>query len=304
MKAIAQRLERPQQSSSIQTLIHRRVDLRPYTSLRIGGTAEYFIAPDTLNEIVDAIALARVMGIPMLVLGNGTNLLIPDSGFPGLVVHIGRNFGQMRLVGDALQVQAGASLGTTMGFLRAHGFRDFDGLVGIPGSIGGALVMNAGIPEFSISQRVKSVTVLKPDGTLVKLSREDCAFGYRTSRFQENDWMIISAAFEIGQDEHLDTEELMRRRRERQPLRWTSPGCVFKNPEGTPGAGWLIEHAGLKGAAAGGAMISPLHANFIVNRGRSTAFDVLQLIDCARKKVYKEFGVELQLEVAVVSDLR
>jgi len=304
MSAIANVQKSITTPTSLQTEIYRDVDLSQYTSLRIGGTADFFAEPRSLEEVVNAIAFSKALELPLLILGNGTNLLVPDSGFPGLVMHIGRNFSQMKVIVDRLKVQAGAGLGITMGFLRAHGFRDFDGLVGIPGSIGGALVMNAGIPEFSISDRVSSVTVLKSDGTLAKLNRAECAFGYRTSGFQHQDWIVIAAEFEIGQESDIDPEELMRRRRERQPLRWPSPGCVFKNPAETPGAGWLIEHAGLKGTTAGGAMISPVHGNFIVNNGGATASDVLHLIDFTRKKVYKEFGVELQLEVAVVSDLR
>ena len=304
MIAIAQSLQGSPSASAVKTLIHRNVELSEYTSLKIGGPAEYFASPNSFEDLTRVMAFAKVLDLPWFILGNGTNMLVPDEGFRGLVIHLGRNFGAIRIEENRLQAQAGAGLGETMGYLRHQGFHDFDGLIGIPGTVGGAITMNAGIPEFAISDRVLSVTALTGDGALIKLDYEDCEFGYRSSRFQNSGWIIVSAEFELGMDERFDLKDLMDRRRDRQPLRWPSPGCVFKNPPGTPGAGWLIEQAGLKGMIYGGAMISSVHGNFIVNRGSATAADVQGLIDFAREKVYKEFGVELQLEVAVVSNLR
>jgi UDP-N-acetylmuramate dehydrogenase len=281
--------------------IQRDEPLCRYTSLGIGGPADYFVRPRTLADVEDSLAFAREHALPWMVLGNGTNTLFPDDGYRGLVIHLGRHFSATRIEEDRLYVQSGAGLGATMGHLRAHGFYDFDGLVGIPGTIGGALAMNAGIPEVTISEYVVSLTVITSEGSLRELSREACHFGYRQSLFRQRPWVIVMGEFQLGSPPRFDPQALLRRRRERQPLRWPSAGCVFQNPAGPWTAGQLIERVGLKGLRVGGAMISPIHGNFIVNCGGATAADVLHLIDIARNKVYKEFRVELRLELAVVS---
>lgn len=283
-------------------LIQKNVILAPLTSLKIGGPAKYFAEPRSIIELQEALAFAQSRRIPWLTLGNGTNMLIPDEGIRGLVVRLGRKFSALELNGDRLHAQAGAGLGAIMGFLRARGYHDFDGLVGIPGTVGGAVTMNAGIPEFTISEIIESVFILRRDGELVRVQNSDCGFSYRTSYFQKSDAIIAAATFNLGLKERFNPVELLQQRREKQPLRWPSAGCIFKNPEGSRGAGELIDLAGLKGTSAGGAMISPKHGNFIVNRGGASSSDFYQLIDFARKRVYKEFGVELQLEVAVVSN--
>ena len=283
-------------------LIQRGELLSRHTSLGIGGPADYFADPRTLNEVEDVLAFAQERGLPWLMLGNGTNTLFPDEGFRGVVIHLGRSFSAKRIEEDRLYVQAGASLGVAMIYLRTHGFYDFDGLVGIPGTMGGALAMNAGIPEVTISEYLLSLTVLTNEGSLLNLSREECEFGYRTSLFRRRPWAILMGEFQLGGPQRFDPENLLQRRRERQPLRWKSAGCVFQNPGGPFTAGQLIEQVSLKGFRCGGAMISPIHANFIVNCGGAIAWDILHLIDIAREKVYKEFRVELRLELAVVSN--
>ncbi len=290
---------------SLREILRKRVSLASYTSLKIGGPADYFAEPRSLEELQAALIFAQSRNLLWRVLGNGTNSLFPDEGFRGLVIHLGRNFGAMRIdESDAkLVAQAGAGLGAAMGYMRVKGFYDFDGLVGIPAAIGGAIYMNAGIPEFSISERVSHVTVLGADGALTRLDQRECEFNYRKSLFQQRNWIIVEAEFQLGGAQRFDPQELLNRRRERQPVQMPSPGCVFKNPSGGGmGAGKLIDSAGLKGLRCGGAMISPLHANFIVNLGDATAQDVLRLIDFAKERVYKEFSVELQLELAVVSN--
>ncbi len=296
---------KPLRIPSVLKRIKRNERLARHTSLKIGGPADYFAEPRSIAEVQILIAFAEENGLPWLVLGNGTNVLFPDEGYRGLVIHLGRAFGAKRLEGDRLLVQAGASLGTTMGYARARGFYDFDGLVGIPGTIGGALAMNAGIPEFTISKLVRSVVVLTEKGKILRLSKEQCEFGYRTSIFLGRPWVILAGEFQLGGPKRFDPQALLARRRERQPLGQASPGCVFRNPlPSPPTAGQLLEQAGLKGLRCGGAMISPIHANFFVNRGGATASDLLRLIDIAREKVYKEFNVELQLELTVVSNAR
>ena len=298
----------------ISRLIERGVPLARYSSLRVGGPADYFARPRSLAEIRALLEFADRRKIPWWVLGNGTNVIFPDEGFRGLVIHLGRGFSAKRLEPEEkiLRVQAGAGLGTTMGFLRAHGFHDFDGLVGIPGTVGGALAMNAGIPEFTISELVERVTVLTDEGEMLTLPREACGFRYRGSLFRRRPWVIVAGEFRLGKAPRFDPQALLERRRRAQPLGTPSPGCVFKNPRvkdkkalpEPPTAGRLLEGAGLKGVRVGGAMISRKHANFLVNLRGATAADCLRLIDFARERVYKEFGVELELEVAILAASR
>lgn len=286
--------------SSIETVVQPNVPLAPLTSLGIGGPARLYAQPTDVDQVGDLVHYAEDHALPWMVLGNGTNVLFPDSGFPGLVIHLGRAFSRTRIDTDQLTVQAGAGLGATMGRLRAHGYYDFDGLIGIPGSIGGALTMNAGSRDTTIADRLERVTALRPDGQLVTLTPEECAFGYRDSLFRHHDYAILEGQFRIGGPQRFDPHALMAHRRSVQPLRQPSPGCVFANPPGGLSAGQMLERADLKGKRWGGAMISPLHANFMVNEQRATAADLQNLIDIARERVYKEFGVELRLELVVV----
>jgi UDP-N-acetylmuramate dehydrogenase len=302
MITLTQHFTRPISKTSLQEVIRRHVALSQHTSFKVGGPADYFATPRSLDELRGILAFAQAQSLRWMVLGNGTNSLFPDEGFRGVVIQLTRKYGAMRIDEDRLSAQAGASLGAAMGYLRVKGFYDFDGLVGIPASIGGALAMNAGIPEFSISERVRNVTVLAKDGALLRLNQEECNFSYRKSIFQKRDWVIVGVEFQLGAERRFDSEALLQRRRDRQPIQSPSAGCIFKNPSNGPGAGKLIDLSGLKGLKCGGAMISPLHANFIVNTGEASAQDILQLIDFAKERVYKEFSVELQLEVAVVSN--
>ena len=286
--------------AAIESIVQRDVPLAPLTSLRIGGPARLFARPTGVEQVARLVQYAEDEDLPWMVLGNGTNVLFPDAGFPGLVIHLGRDFSRTSIDDDQLTVQAGAGLGATMGRLRAQGYHDFDGLVGIPGSIGGALSMNAGSRETTVADALERVTVLKPDGQLVTLSHEDCRFGYRDSLFRRRNWVILEGRFQIGAPQRFDAPALMARRRRVQPLQTPSPGCVFANPPGSHSAGQLLEQAGLKGRRWGGAMISPVHANFMINDRRATAADLQNLIDIAKERVYKEFGVELRLELVVV----
>ena len=276
--------------------------LARHTSLRIGGPAKYFVIPAALEDISEALAFAQERELPWIVLGNGTNVLFSDKGYRGIVIKMGPSLGRIELKGDRVRAQAGASLAALIWKVRSVGLRDLDFLVGIPGSVGGALVMNAGIPEGAIADVVTRVEALTFDGKFITLTPEECRFGYRSSRFQEERLIVIDGEFALGIGKSWDGEELLRRRRERQPLGVASPGCVFRNPVGVGAtAGQLIDRAGLKGYRVGGARISTKHANFIVNEGGATSQDVLQLIDIARSVVLKYWGVELKLELAVVA---
>ncbi len=288
--------------SRLQGVVKTHEPLARHTSLRIGGPADYFVIPASLEDILETLDFAGEHGLPWIVLGNGTNVLFPDEGYRGVVLKLGPSLGRIELHEDRVRAQAGASLAALISRVRSLGLRDLDFLVGIPGSVGGALVMNAGIPEGAVSDVVTRVGALTFDKKLITLTPEECRFGYRSSRFQEERLIVIEGEFALGRGKSWDGEELLRRRKERQPLGVPSPGCVFRNPVGVKAtAGQLIERAGLKGYRVGGASISVKHANFIVNEGGATSRDVLQLIDIARSVVLKYWGVELQLELAVVA---
>jgi UDP-N-acetylmuramate dehydrogenase len=287
--------------SRLRGLVKTHEPLARHTSLRIGGPADYFVIPASVDDILETLDFVRDRGLPWIVLGNGTNVLFPDEGYRGVIIKLGPSLGRIEISGDRVRAQAGASLAALISQVRAQGGRDFDFLVGIPGSVGGALVMNAGIPEGTISDVVTRVGALTFDGKFITLKDEECRFGYRASRFQEERLIVIEGEFALGRGKAWDGEELLRRRKERQPLGVPSPGCVFRNPVGVNAtAGQLLDWAGLKGLRVGGARISPKHANFIVNEGGATSRDVLQLIDIARSVVLKYWGVELKLELAVV----
>jgi UDP-N-acetylmuramate dehydrogenase len=287
--------------SRLRGLVKTHEPLARHTSLRIGGPADYFVIPASVDDILETLDFVRDRGLPWIVLGNGTNVLFPDEGYRGVIIKLGPSLGRIEISGDRVRAQAGASLAALISQVRAQGGRDFDFLVGIPGSVGGALVMNAGIPEGTISDVVTRVGALTFDGKFITLKAEECRFGYRASRFQEERLIVIEGEFALGRGKSWDGEELLRRRKERQPLGVPSPGCVFRNPVGVNAtAGQLLDWAGLKGLRVGGARISAKHANFIVNEGGATSRDVLQLIDIARSVVLKYWGVELKLELAVV----
>jgi len=228
-------------------------------------------------------------------------VLFLDEGYRGVIIKLGPRLGHIETLQNTVRAQAGASLAALISHVRSLGLRDLDFLVGIPGSVGGALVMNAGIPEGTISDVVTQVGALTFSGKFITLKSDECRFGYRSSRFQQERLIVIEGEFALGRGKSWDGEELLRRRKERQPLGMPSPGCVFRNPVGVGAtAGQLIDQAGLKGYRVGGARISPKHANFIVNEGGATSRDVLQLIDITRSVVLKYWGVELKLELAVV----
>jgi UDP-N-acetylmuramate dehydrogenase len=276
--------------------------LKHHTSLRVGGEARYFVRPETVEDVKESLIFAEEEGLPWVAMGNGTNILFPDEGYAGVVLQIGREMREKRLdeAAGTLMVQAGESLVRLIRFLHFYDVQDFDFLTGIPGAVGGALAMNAGIPAGTISNLVEQVHALNEGGEQVILERAECDFGYRRSIFQQGRLIILAAEFQLGGEREWDLEELNKRRR-RQPLGRPSPGCVFKNPPGDH-AGRLIELAGLKGRKIGGAAISLLHANFIVNEGGASAADIKRLIDLVRERVYKEFRVDLEMELKIVSD--
>jgi UDP-N-acetylmuramate dehydrogenase len=280
------------------TLLAEEV-LAPYTTWRIGGPAELLARPADREDLALAIRWASSRGIPWKVLGNGSNLLVRDRGVRGLVLHLRQVLDAILVDGPDLAAEAGVLLPALASRAAALGLAGLEFAAGIPGTVGGAVVMNAGTRDGGLGKVVASVDLLDEYGALQTVPQAECAFGYRTSVFREHPGVVVAASFHLKSEKMEEVQarlaDLAARRKERQPLELPSCGSVFRNPEGDA-AGRLIEQAGLKGQREGGIEISPRHANFFVNHGGGTADDVLTLVERAEQEVEARFGVRLTRE--------
>lgn len=274
-----------------------------HTTYRIGGPASIHFVPATNEAAAGAMAWAREHKLPVLVLGLGSNVLIRDGGFRGMVLKIGKGLDAVSHRAGTWKVGAGLPLPLLARKTAEEGFGGVHKLIGVPGSVGGAVFMNAGAHGQDIASVLISATVLDPKGRLVDKASKDISFTYRRSSLEGH--VVLGCALRLEQDEpeRLKQEQamLLRKRREGTPFDQPCCGSVFKNPEEMT-AGRLIDRCGLKGRRVGGAEIAKLHANYIVNVGNASADDVLKLIDIARTAVFKEFGIELELEVKVLGE--
>lgn len=279
-----------------------------HTSFRIGGPVRMMALPRTKGQAQTLLRLAAEQGVAPFFLGNGTNLLVADRGYEGLAVKLAgqvnrEEFYQIREVNRRLLGGGGVLLSQLANAAWGRNLTGLEFAQGIPGTVGGAVVMNAGAYGGEIAQVLCSVTVLEPDGTERTLSVEACGFDYRQSVFTGGRQLIIEAAFALapgsGRDIKARMEDLSARRRAKQPLDLPSAGSTFKRPKGHFAAA-LIEQCGLKGAAVGEAQVSEKHAGFVVNRGAATAEDVRRLMDLVRETVLRETGVLLEPEVKLL----
>ena len=274
--------------------------LANYTSFRIGGPAELYLRPGTMADVPALIRLIRERELPLHILGGGSNLLVSDSGVAGVVLHLAG--GGVTRTGDAgLRADAGFAKAAAAVYAWRAGLSGLEFLHGIPGLLGGGVMMNAGAYGGEISQVTGSVTVCDREGRVFSLGKEALDFGYRHSVFADHrDWTVLSVDLELHPGDPAEIracmDDLMRRRREKQPLEYPSAGSTFRRPAGYF-AGKLIEDSGLKGCAVGGACVSEKHAGFVINRGGATCEDVRRLIDHIRETVLHQFGVELVCEV-------
>ncbi len=274
--------------------------LAPLTSFRIGGPADLLIEPAGIGEAHELVRHLRSQSTPFTVIGNGSNVLVSDAGFRGVVIHLGPGFSTAGLADGVVTAGAGMRLAAFVDFCVTRGLAGVEMLAGIPGTLGGALVMNAGAHGGEIGDTVVDVTVLR-GGDLMTLRRDACGFVYRDSALRGD--IVLSARFAPGTG---DVEALTARRREliarrnaTQPLTRPNAGSIFRNPEGTF-AGRLIEDAGLKGARIGGAEVAGLHANFISNVDDATAADVVALINHVRERVCAHSGILLEPEIRFI----
>lgn len=274
--------------------------LAKYTSFRIGGPADFYIEPADRDDLLDLIQYLGRENIPFVVLGCGSNVLVSDEGLRGVVINLEHGLNRIHIDDGIVNAEAGVRMGKFVDFCIQHGFGGVEMLAGIPGTIGGGVVMNAGAYGGEIANHFVSVEIIR-DGKVVELKKEECGFAYRRSNFSRDIVLKARFRFSLGDKAEMikQRRELLLRRNLSQPLNLPNSGSVFKNPAGQYAAK-LIEECGLKGTRRGKAQISEKHGNFIVNHGGATAMNVIELIELARRTVRDKFGVTLEPEVKLL----
>lgn len=278
--------------------------MRRHTTFAIGGPADLFVVPKTPEQLAKALQVIRDCGLPLLLLGNGSNMLVSDAGYRGAVVCT-MEMDDVRAVGEnRLIVQAGALLSRVSRYAQRAGLTGAEFAGGIPGSLGGAVFMNAGAYDGQMAGIVEQTEYLDGSGTVHTLTGEEHCFAYRGSAFRAHpDWVVLRSVLRLQPGDPaaiLDKmNDFAQRRRDKQPLNYPSAGSTFKRPEGYF-AGRLIEDAGLKGVSVGAAQVSEKHAGFLINRGGATCEEMLRLIELVQQRVREKFGVELECEVRII----
>lgn len=280
--------------------------MKNHTTFRIGGPAEYFVTPHTAEEIRKIVMLCKREQVPYFVLGNGSNLLVGDQGIRGVVIQIFKNFNQVVLEQEGIiRAQAGALLSKIASFAKEEELTGMEFASGIPGTVGGAVTMNAGAYGGEMKDVIVKASVLDCNGQIVFLSNEELELGYRRSAVGEKRYLVLEVwmALEKGKKETIEAkmEDLKERRTSKQPLDRPSAGSTFKRPEGYF-AGKLIMDAGLQGFSVGGAQVSEKHCGFVINTGKATAKDVADLIREIQRVVKEKFGILLEPEVKKIGD--
>ena len=275
-----------------------------HTTFRIGGNADVFVSPK-VSQVADVISLAKEYDIPVTVIGNGSNLLVGDKGIRGLVLSFGKEAEEIQLDGRCMTVSAGTILAKAAAEAAKNSLTGLEFAAGIPGTLGGAIVMNAGAYGGEMKDVIISAKVLTPEGEVKELSAEELDLSYRHSCIPEKGYIVLEACLELTPGNETAIRETMadfkNRRVEKQPLEYPSAGSTFKRPEGYF-AGKLIQDADLRGYQVGGAQVSEKHCGFVINAGDATAKDVLQLIEDVKRIVFDKFQVELEPEVKMIGE--
>lgn len=276
-----------------------------HTTFRIGGPADFYLCPHSTKEVQEIVEICKEEKLPYFVLGNGSNLLVSDRGYRGVVIQLWKNFSDITVKDCCIQAKAGALLSKVAAEALEAGLTGMEFASGIPGTIGGAAFMNAGAYGGEMKDIIKSVKVLDTQGEARVLPKEELKMGYRTSIVKEKGYTVLSVELELtrgNQEEIRNTmEDLKERRTSKQPLEMPSAGSTFKRPEGYF-AGKLIMDSGLRGFSVGGAQVSEKHCGFVVNKGGATAMDVLNLIREVQRRVKEQFGVDLETEVRFLGE--
>ncbi len=275
-----------------------------HTTFKIGGRADWFLTPDTKEQLSQTLKAINEAGLPCFILGNGSNLLVGDKGVRGAVVCL-KNMDSIRVYGDKIYAEAGAILSRVSTAAVGAGLTGTEFSSGIPGSVGGAVYMNAGAYDHEMKEIIKSVEYMDMQGNFYEIPADECEFGYRTSKFACGNYIILGCTLKLkpGNVDKIKAQiaDYTQRRVSKQPIEKPSAGSTFKRPTGYF-AGPLIEQAGLKGYSIGGAQVSEKHAGFVINTGGATAQDVFNLIEHIKKTVYEKSGVILEPEVKMIGE--
>ena len=277
-----------------------------HTTFRTGGNADALIKPSSINHIEPLFGLLKKNDVPYIVLGNGSNVLVGDKGIRGVVIQLGNEFGQVNVENTKIKAQSGIKLSRLASIAYKNNLTGLEFAGGIPGTLGGAVFMNAGAYGGEMSQVVTEVTYFDTDGKVKSIDGKDCDFGYRTSFFEKNKGaVVLGCTIELREGNPCEIKAMMddfaERRSSKQPLNLPSAGSTFKRPEGYF-AGKLIQDADLIGLRVGGASVSTKHAGFVVNDKNATSKDVMDLIKLVQEKVYEKFGVMLEPEVRFIGE--
>ena len=276
-----------------------------HTTFRVGGPADFFVTPKAKEEVRDVICICKEAGMPYYIIGNGSNLLVSDAGYRGVIVQICKEMNGVKVEGDLVKAQAGALLSGIAAKELGAELSGFEFASGIPGTIGGACVMNAGAYGGEMKDVLESVTALTGEGKIIELGRNELELGYRTSVIAKKGYIVLGAVLKLerGDGEKIKTymDELKEKRVTKQPLEYPSAGSTFKRPEGYF-AGKLIEDAGLRGFQVGGAQVSEKHCGFVINRDHATAADIMELMRQVQIRVKENSGVDLEPEVKRLGD--
>jgi len=275
-------------------------NMKHHTTFRVGGKADYFVMPKSIEQVQGVINLCKKENLPYYILGNGSNLLVGDKGYRGVIIQIYREMNEITVDGDKIRAQAGALLSKVGSVACETGLAGFEFAAGIPGTVGGAVVMNAGAYGGEMRDIIVSATVVTETGEVLKLTNEELDFGYRTSIVAKKNYIVLEAEYQLQRGDKADIrakmDEFKVQRVTKQPLEYPSAGSTFKRPEGYF-AGKLIQDAGLRGFKVGGAQVSEKHCGFVINSGDATAADIVELMNQVSEKVFQEFGVTLEPEV-------
>lgn len=288
---------------SIECSAEREVSMKNYTSFKVGGPAELFLSPEDAGQTAKLVRFCEKEEIPVFVLGKGSNLLVSDRGIKGAVIYTGKQCGISLTYENTVRAQSGASLAQLCTFALENSLSGLEFAYGIPGTVGGAVFMNAGAYGGEMKDVLLNSEYVSTDGTSGELDNEAMELSYRHSAYENSNLVITAASVRLAPADRNEIKstmnDILARRKEKQPLEYPSAGSTFKRPEGNF-AGALIEQCGLKGVSVGGAQVSEKHAGFIINRGGATAADILSLIKHVQARVKAQTGVSLETEIRLI----
>ena len=279
--------------------------MKKHTTFKIGGPVDIFISPSNKEQIKYALKICRENEIPFYLMGNGSNLLVRDKGFRGVIIQIFKNMSKVEITEDKVWAEAGILLSSLANKIKDNSLTGFEFAAGIPGTLGGAVYMNAGAYDGEIKQVLENAELLDENGNEIVLSNEELELGYRTSILQRNNYILLSARLKLKKGNKKEIEEKMnylaQQRADKQPINMPSAGSTFKRPPGYY-AGKLIMDSGLRGYCIGGAEVSQKHCGFIINKDNATAKDVIDLIEFVQGTVYDKYCVKMEPEIKIIGE--